>query len=169
VPPEGKYSRIERERRFLLAAPPPPDAVVVTRQIIDRYLTGTRVRLRCIDDREYKLTQKVPAGEPGPVQGTITTMYLSRPEYDTFAALPATTLAKTRLTVPPWVVDVFGPPLEGLVLGEAEFDTDEGAHAFRPPVDAVAEVTDDARFTGGALARTDRAGLCALLSGYGLG
>jgi CYTH domain-containing protein len=169
VRPDSKYALIERERRFLLAAPPPPDAVVVARRIIDRYLTGTRVRLRCIDDREYKLTQKVPAGEPGPVQGTITTMYLSRPEYDAFAGLPAATLAKTRLTVPPWVVDVFDPPLDGLVLGEAEFGTDEAAHAFRPPVEVVAEVTDDPRFTGAALAGTERAGLLALLGGYGLG
>ena len=51
---EGKYARIERERRFLLAGPPPAAAVTARRRITDRYLPGTRLRLRRIDylDRE---------------------------------------------------------------------------------------------------------------------
>ena len=59
---EGKYARIERERRFLLAGPPLPMAVAGRRRITDRYLPGTRLRLRRIDnlpsgDREFKITQ----------------------------------------------------------------------------------------------------------------
>ncbi|MCF3136175.1 hypothetical protein [Streptomyces olivochromogenes] len=63
----GKYSRVERERRFLLVNPPAPSAVTVTRLINDRYLTGTRLRVRRADSsdgrRELKLTQKVPEAE----------------------------------------------------------------------------------------------------------
>ena len=79
---EGKYARVERERRFLLAGPPSASAVTASRRITDRYLPGTRLRLRRVDhldsgDREFKFTQKVPAGQPGFVQGLITNTYLS--------------------------------------------------------------------------------------------
>ena len=46
---QGKYARVERERRFLLAGPPPASAVTVSRRITDRYLPGTRLRLRRVD------------------------------------------------------------------------------------------------------------------------
>jgi hypothetical protein len=44
---DGKYARVERERRFLLPAPPAAAVAVAPRRIYDRYLTGTRLRLRC--------------------------------------------------------------------------------------------------------------------------
>jgi hypothetical protein len=33
---DGKYARVERERRFLLAGPPPARAVTASRRITDR-------------------------------------------------------------------------------------------------------------------------------------
>jgi CYTH domain-containing protein len=170
---EGKYARVERERRFLLAGPPPASAVTASRRITDRYLPGTRLRLRraeCLDSGacELKLTQKVPAGRPGYVQGLITNTYLSAAEYDLLASLPAEVLSKTRLSVPPLGIDIFDPPLHGLVLAEAEFITDEAAQSFLLPHAAIAEVTDDARFTGGSLARTHRHDLLASLAEYGI-
>lgn len=171
---EGKYARVERERRFLLARPPPASAVTARRRITDRYLPGTRLRLRraeCLDKSgacELKLTQKVPAGRPGYVQGLITNTYLSAAEYDLLASLPAEVLSKTRLSVPPLGIDIFDPPLHGLVLAEAEFITDEAAQSFLLPHAAIAEVTDDARFTGSSLARTHRHDLLARLAEYGI-
>jgi CYTH domain-containing protein len=170
---EGKYARIERERRFLLAAAPSASIAIDPRLITDRYLIGTRLRLRRIVHlesgvSEFKLTQKVPAGRPGPVRGLITNMYLSRPEHDRFATLPAAVLSKTRVSVPPLSIDIFGPPLHGLVLAEAEFATDDDASRFSPPRDCVAEVTDDVRFSGGRLARTPRYELLAWLAEYGI-
>ena len=96
----GKYALVERERRFLLAAAPEPSQAKEVRRITDRYLTGTRIRLRRVDrsapdPSEFKLTQKVSADRPGPVQGTITNTYLSEAEYDVFAVLPAAVLTKT--------------------------------------------------------------------------
>ncbi|MFC6600018.1 hypothetical protein [Kitasatospora paranensis] len=169
----GKYALVERERRFLMAGPPPASSVREVRRITDRYLTGTRLRLRRVDRAapvrtEFKLTQKVPAARPGPVQGTITNTYLSRAEYDVFATLPALVLTKTRLSVPPLGFDVFDPPLHGLVLAEAEFGTDEETAAFEPPADIVAEVTADPRFTGGRLVRAGRADLVSWLGDYGI-
>jgi CYTH domain-containing protein len=170
---DGKYSRVERERRFLLAEPPSASGTTAARQITDRYLTGTRLRLRRVDHMagqasEFKLTQKVPAGRPGPARGLITNIYLSEDEYDRLAGLQAAVLSKTRVSLMPVAIDIFGPPLHGLVLAEAEFATDEEAASFRPPPGSIAEVTDDPRFTGGRLARTERAELLAWLAEYGV-
>jgi CYTH domain-containing protein len=170
---EGKYARIERERRFLLAGPPPPAAITGRHRITDRYLPGTRLRLRRIDylhsgDREFKFTQKVPASRPGYVQGLITNTYLSAAEYDLLATLPAAVLSKTRLSVPPLGIDVFEPPLHGLIMADVEFSTDNEAQSFLPPPAAVAEVTDDSRFTGGSLVSARRHDLLAWLAEYGI-
>ncbi|WP_460105794.1 CYTH domain-containing protein [Streptomyces sp. YKOK-J1] len=168
----GKYARVERERRFLLAGPPTPSTVTDTRVITDRYLVGTRLRLRRADfpdgSCERKLTQKVPISRPGGVQGLITNTYLSSAEYDLLASLPAVVLSKTRFSVPPLGVDVFDGPLQGLVLAEAEFTTDEEAQSFVPPPECVAEVTNDVRFTGGRLVETPRQELLGCLAEYGL-
>jgi CYTH domain-containing protein len=170
---EGKYAKVERERRFLLTGPPPPPSVTASRRITDRYLPGTRLRLRRVDYLdsgacEFKFTQKVPAGRPGFVQGLITSTYLSAAEYDLLATLPAAVLSKTRLSVPPLGIDVFEPPLHGLIMADVEFSTDSEAESFVPPPAAVAEVTDDSRFTGGSLVSARRHDLLAWLAEYGI-
>ena len=168
----GKYARIERERRFLLAGRPEDGPVTAIREITDRYLTGTTLRVRHIADQrdgdQYKLTQKIPAEKPGPVQGLITNTYLNKAEYDLLAQLPGKMLTKTRYSVPPFGIDVFAPPLHGLVLAEVEFDDDDAMLAFRPPSYALAEVTADQRFTGGRLVTTTQEQLTAWLADYGI-
>jgi CYTH domain-containing protein len=170
---EGKYARVERERRFLLTQPPPGAAVVRVVHISDRYFTGTRLRLRRMHHAdtgacEYKFTQKIPANRPGPTQGLITNTYLDQDEYDLLATLPALVLSKTRLSVPPMGIDVFDGPLAGLVLAEAEFTTDAEAAEFVPPTYCLAEVTTDPRFTGGRLASTTQDELRTWLADYGI-
>lgn len=170
---EGKYARIERERRFLLSGPPQVSAVLATYRIIDRYLTGTRLRLRRVQHinnghDEYKLTQKIPAGTPGPIQGLITNTYLTPAEYQVLAGLPAAVLCKTRLSVPPVGIDIFHGPLTGLITAEAEFASDTAAAAFTPPPYCTAEVTDDPRFTGGSLIHADRNQLALWLLDHGI-
>ncbi|MBY8878753.1 hypothetical protein [Actinacidiphila acidipaludis] len=171
TPQAGKYARVERERRFLLAASPPAPPATAFR-IVDRYLTGTRMRLRRVEqpgaEPVFKLTQKIPARHPGAMQGLITNTYLSAAEYEVFAGLPARVLSKTRYSVPPLGVDVFEQPLHGLVLAEAEFDSDASARVFAVPSSAVAEVTADPRFTGGRLVTATRAELLEWLAGYGV-
>ena len=166
-----KYARPERERRWLLGRPPPRGEVVDEREITDVYFEGTRLRLRRMVDRRgsrptvYKLTQKVP----GPVrQLLITNTYLSESEYELLSRLDGKRLRKIRFSIPPFGVDVFEPPLDGLVLAEAEFDDDPAMAAATPPADAIAEVTDDVRFSGGRLVTTTRAALRRALAEFGL-
>jgi CYTH domain-containing protein len=162
----GKYARPEFERRFLLADVP-RGSVVRGVSIVDRYLAGTRLRVRKIHGPgivEYKLTQKIPAAGGG--RGLITTIYLDEREYQLLATLPYRALEKTRLSIPPFGVDVFAPPRQGLVLAEVEFESEAELRAFAAPPWAVAEVTDDARFAGGRLAETEDA--ADLLRAFGL-
>ena len=167
-----KYARVERERRWLLAGPPDPVTATVEAEVTDVYFTGTRLRLRRIVDRRgnrnsvYKLTQKV---EQTDAIRLVTNTYLSEAEYELFAKLDGDVICKIRYSVPPFGVDVFLPPLNGLVLAEAEFDSDEAMTAGVPPRDATAEVTDDARFTGGRLVATTRDELLEILAEFDLG
>lgn len=69
-----KYALVERERRFLLAGPPARDSAAGAGRasITDRYLTGTRLRLRRVTRPgspvpEGKLTRRCPLpGAGGP-------------------------------------------------------------------------------------------------------
>ncbi len=99
---------------------------------------------------QYKLTQKIPATPPGPVQELITNIYLSRAEHDHLAALlPGRTLTKTRYSIPPLGIDVFDPPLHGLVIAEAEFETDAELRGYHRPDYVIADVSKDPHFAGG--------------------
>ena len=70
--------------------------------------------------------------------------------------------------MPPFGVDVFDPPLHGLVIAEIEFECAEDADAFPGHPDAVVEVTTDERFTGGSFARAGRDELRGWLAGLGV-
>jgi CYTH domain-containing protein len=169
---QAKYARPEWERRFLLAGLPPGQAVK-TAEITDRYLLGTRLRLRHTIEVDpdgthsiYKLTQKVPASDGGP--GLITTVYLNEDEHARLSALSTTILRKTRLSIPPYGVDAFAPQFAGLFLAEVEFDSAEEMHEFAAPPWAVAEVTRDPRFTGGRFATMTADELTSLLLTFGI-
>jgi CYTH domain-containing protein len=172
MPPEHKYAKIERERRFLLTEFPKNANVIRIRQIRDRYIDGTTLRLRKLVDEDgsatFKLTQKIPARDSGGQQGLIVTMYLAEAEFGVFKQLPAHTLTKTRHSVPPFGIDVFNGELEGLILAEAEFDSAAAAEALIIPSYIFREVSDDERFTGGQLARTARQDLIVSLREFGI-
>jgi hypothetical protein len=141
-----KYACVERERRFLVAALPPDRPAVRTVDVVDRYFEGTGLRLRRMTDRSgsepmhlFKLSQKIPE-EGRPDRGLITNTYLSEKEYEVLAGVRAPELRKTRYSIPPMGVDVFAAPLDGLILAEAEFDTDAEMAAFEPPSFVSADI-----------------------------
>lgn len=168
----SKYARVEIERRFLLAGVPDDAEISAVREIDDRYLDETRLRLRRMaqvgGSTQLKLTQKIPAPDGRARRGALTTMYLCESEHAAFARLPAAALRKSRLSIAPYAVDVFHGELEGLHLAEAEFTTVEDAAALVPADFCHAEVTADRRFTGGELARASGEQVRAWAREYGV-
>ena len=95
-----KYAHLERERRFLItdtSKVPASDQVV---HITDHYITGTRLRLRVVDDPSAdtirKLGQKIRFDDSDPTSLAHTSLYLTEQEYEVLASLPASTLSKAR-------------------------------------------------------------------------
>lgn len=172
LPVDSRFARAEWERSFLLERFPADASVTRVRQITDRYIDGTRLRLRRMSDSDgtavFKLTQKLNHGAAGAFQGTLTTMYLSEAEHGVLSALSAHVLEKVRHSVPPIGIDVFKGDLAGLIMAEAEFGSAEEAAAFEPSSWLVHEVTSDSRFTGGALCRVTRQQLGSHLREFGI-
>lgn len=156
TPGEGRYARPERQRRFVVRGAPvlpgPP------RRIEDRYLDGTRLRLRRMevgDDVVFKLTQKVRRDEDDPADVAVTNIYLSADEYARLLALPGDVLKKTRhvssFAGRTFAVDYFDGRLAGLRL--AEVDVEDLQAPLPLPPWAGDEVTHDERLSGAYLAR----------------
>lgn len=163
-----KYAKLENERRFLVIAP--PKLPTAFRWIEDRYIVGTRLRLRSMTDsasgaRELKFCKKYEGDDP--VSGSVTNLYLSDAEHQALAALPARVISKRRYRMDhdgrSFGVDVFEGELAGLVLCEAEADSREAVTALAFPPWAVREVTADRFFTGGNLAAVSAAELAERL------
>ncbi|MEY2476636.1 MAG: hypothetical protein QOG87_1951 [Actinomycetota bacterium] len=166
-PGEGRYAHVEREQRWLIEAVP---AAAERRQsIIDRYVMGTRLRLRRVESTDgvvFKLGQKVRVDPADPEVVKLTNIYLSGAEYTILHGLPAAELRKTRWLAPldgrTLAIDELHDRLNGLVLGEVELAGDD---TFLPaPPFAIKDVTSDDRFSGGALAFATDAEIDALLS-----
>ncbi len=162
-PGRGSYARPERERRFLVRDDPP--SLQDTRTVEDRYLDGTRLRLRHVhaDGRSvWKLTQKVRVDEADPADVRLTNVYLLPEEHARLCALPGRTLVKTRSACGDgFVLDAFSGPLEGLRLVEVEVEDLSAARDL--PGWLGPEVTSDDRFSGGSLADRDAASAGELL------
>jgi CYTH domain-containing protein len=154
APQAGKYARFELERKFLLERV--PEGLEDDAAIYDRYIIGTRLRLRRAehpDGRlEYKLNQKESPSPPDYGLMTITSIYLTAPEYDVLAVLPAHELRKRRYHAGRYSIDVFEGDLSGLVLAEAEFASEDEMRSHPVPEFAVRDVSNDVRYTGARLA-----------------
>lgn len=170
---QGRYAQLEREQRWLLEAM--PSGAVAAAAIHDRYLVGTRLRLRRVESdgvATFKLGQKVRVDERSPELVKLTNIYLSAGEYERLSELPGADLHKTRWRLPAGAdaprglcIDEFHGELAGLVLAEIELAADVALLPL-PPF-ALADVTDDDRFSGGALAAMSTADLRVLLAGIG--
>ena len=149
-----KYAVVERERRFLVSKL--PGIADERRRIVDRYVTGTRLRLREVVTEDgvvtSKLGHKVRLGD-GPHEIACTSLYLDDDEWDVLCRLPATTLRKVRHLVTRGGVTAAIDELEdGNLL--AEIDDQDGAPVPVPSwLDVLREVTEDEKWTGAQLAR----------------
>jgi CYTH domain-containing protein len=148
-----KYAVVERERRFLLASL--PEFIVGTREIVDRYVTGTRLRLREVrqDDGRVvrKLGHKVRISE-GPGEVACTNLYLNDQEWALLVALPAQVLRKKRHVVDrDGLIVAIDEHEDGTLIAEID-DRDRPSQFVPEWLDIVEDVSDDERWTGASLA-----------------
>lgn len=156
-----KYAQFELERRWLLDTLPGSLQNSQDYQLIeDRYLTGTPLRLRRMTDASgqvtaRKLTQKYQADDQTAYATIITNFYLDEASFTLLETLPARILVKKRFKVIDgrfqFSIDQFSGPLNGLVLAEIEQPDIDSLMQVPHPAFARHEVTEDPRFTGGAL------------------
>jgi len=158
---EPRYVRVERQRRYLLTGL--PEGVSLRdehAQITDNYITNTRLRLRksrWVPTGEWslKLSQKQTPAPPDFGRALLTTLYLSRAEYEALSVFEANELRKNRYYFRHEgrlvSVNVYLGDLRGLLLAEIDFDTDAEMDAFPLPPFAHADVTRDEMFTGARL------------------
>ena len=155
-----KYAQIERERRWLVDPARLGDlSAFPSIRIEDRYLSGTRLRLRRMTDsatgaEALKLTKKYESDDP--LARPIATFYLSADEYEALSAAEAALVIKRRYAIGEdralFSVDRFEEELSGLVLAEIECADAAALRALAAPAWALREVSADPRYQGGALA-----------------
>lgn len=150
-----KYAVVERERRYLLATL--PEGVTSSREILDRYVTGTRLRLREVRENDgtviRKLGHKVRLTE-GPAEVACTNFYLNDAEWTALLALPARLLRKKRhLIHRDGLLVAIDEHEDGTLV--AEVDDRESPSDFVPEwLDVVRDVSNDEDWTGARLARS---------------
>lgn len=171
----GKYAHPEVERKFLLATVS-PDATFRA-DITDHYITDTTLRLRRMQTENevtFKFAQKLRVHPHDTRVILHTNFYLSEAEYVFLVAtLPSHRLEKRRLTLlhegtMPIAIDQFQGQLAGLVLAEIDFGPNGDPSSFTMPSFALAEVTDDERFTGGHFALMTDLQVRALLDEFNI-
>jgi CYTH domain-containing protein len=145
----------EIERKFLLDGPPPVIGGYTPTRIAQGYLSIT-------DDTEVRIRSRAGAhvltvkGGRGLSRREVS-VPLTREQFDELWELTAgRRLAKQRWVIPAQTVeleiDVFEGELEGLVIAEVEFPSEDASAAFVPPEWFGREVTDDSAYRNAALA-----------------
>lgn len=149
---------IERERRFLVAVL--PTELPEPHHIVQGYLMTqpAAVRVRHQDDT-YTLTIKTASGKTGSGLARIEIeRQLEADEFDAlWAVVDELRIEKRRHVIPLASgdiaeLDLFDGQLAGRQIVEVEFNDDDSAAAFVPPVWFGREITDDGRYTNAALA-----------------
>jgi adenylate cyclase len=146
----------EIERKFLVAMIPDelPEPGVKIRQA---YLSTdpTEVRVRSSDGDGHELTVKSLGG----LTRAEVTVALASGQFEELWSLAQGVIEKTRHDVDvdghTAEVDVYRGKLDGLVVVEVEFLSEQEAAAFAPPPWFGREVTTDRRFRNAALAAAD--------------
>ena len=149
-----KYAVVERERRYRLERL--PDGASDAREILDRYVTGTRLRLREVQESDgtvtRKLGHKVRITE-GPAEVACTNFYLDDEEWALLAAMPARLLRKRRhLFHRDGLLVAVDEHEDGTLIAEID-DGDEPSDFVPEWLDVIDNVTADEEWTGARLAR----------------
>ena len=156
----NKTSQSVFQRRFLIDGLPEPIKLSSGHlQILDRYISGTRLRLRQVrvpgTDRYTRILQQrivLPKG----IEVKVADIHLDDNEYALFEPISRFEVRKNRyfheFDLVPLAFDVYLGPLAGLKLAVAEFETSDEAEAMTAPDFSVHEVTHLPAFFGENLA-----------------
>jgi CYTH domain-containing protein len=149
-----KYAVVERERRYRVGRV--PDGVSSTKEILDRYVMGTRLRLREVQESDgtvtRKLGQKVRISD-GPAEVACTSFYLDDDEWAVLAALPARLLRKRRHMIHrDGLLVAVDEHEDGTLIAEID-DGDEPSDLVPAWLDVIEDVTADEAWTGARLAQ----------------
>jgi CYTH domain-containing protein len=150
-----KYTIEEIERRWLADASRLGDfQSCPCRTIQDRYISGTRLRLRKIEpaagDAIYKLCKKY--GRTAGYVEPITNIYLSAAEYTALLSLDGRSVRKVRYAFAGGSLDIYANPNAGLAIFEIEFASTAAAISYVPPSFVREEITDNPHYSGAGLA-----------------
>ncbi|TIC89017.1 hypothetical protein E8D34_00385 [Nocardioides sp. GY 10113] len=149
-----KYAVVERERRYRVARL--PDGVTETKEILDRYVTGTRLRLREVRDGDGTVTRKLGHKvrlSDGPAEVACTNFYLDDDEWALLASLPARVLRKRRhLVRRDGLLVAVDEHEDGSLIAEID-DGDQPSAVVPAWLDVLEDVTADEAWTGAGLAR----------------
>ncbi len=151
-----KTAQSELHRLFLIESLPEPLTPASRHlQIFDRYIEGTRIRLRRIRDpysNEWnRILQKRVTSAAG-AEVKLSEVHLDESEFSILDRLAGPELRKNRyfyeFDLVGFSFDVFLGPLKGITLARAEFEALDKANDFSPPVFSVIEVTNEPFFSG---------------------
>lgn len=158
-----KYALVELERRWRVVPDMRPSLEgLVPVVITDRYLEGTRFRLRRMvqpnGHSNLKFAKKYHAEDAA--ARPMVNAYLTQAEYEVLAALPAFCISKRRYTIHHgglgFSLDVFEDNLIGLEILEIETASRAELDCVVPPEWANMEITYKPNWQGGTLAQTQR-------------
>lgn len=129
-----------------------------SKEILDIYIPKesehATLRIRKNGD-SYEMTKKEPVSGTDSSHQTENTIPLTKQEFDDLANLPGKRLRKIRYYYSEdgtnYEIDVFKDELEGLVVVDIEFSSNEEKSEFNNPSWVLADVTQDKFIAGGVL------------------
>lgn len=156
-----KYAQPELERRFLLKSKPVFIENSSFKEIRDKYLLQTHMRVRQTFDGQtfiYKLTKKLPLVSSRKDKQWISAIYLSKMEYDLFVGLPGHTIEKKRYYHPHETGDLMGIDeiicdKNTLWIAELEFTNEEKMKRYEFPFAYEKEITNEEGYSGYELSK----------------
>jgi CYTH domain-containing protein len=150
---------LELERTYLAKSIPDNLLSCDSKKIIDLYIEngGDHPNLRARQNgQKFEITRKVPVAEGDASRQNETTIVLVEEEFVSLLTSKNRKTEKTRYCYKYQnlyaEVDVFEGELQGLVVVDFEFDSEDQKNAFNIPDFCLAEVTQELFIAGGMLA-----------------
>lgn len=165
---------IEIEKTYLAKYIPTDLNNYPSKTITDRYLPADSehpvLRLRN-NGGKFTLTKKYPIREGDASSQIEETIVLSKKEAQALEKIEAKVSSKTRFYYKyhdsRLEIDIFKEDLSGLILIDAEFDSEEEKNKFKMPEFCLADVTQETIVAGGMLCGKKYADIKEVLNKYG--